>query len=334
MKSIYNVIGILIVCFLHVNLPQFDWLLYLGLAWLLLAVATKRTNAFFVSAFGCSVVPARECDNCNTDEKNKIVHVAFVKKGTTIDVSTAVGFTSAILSAEIACNAYVIRNVSGAYDGGSFTEGKGAGKQVSRITGGKHVVTFTDFDYVANVAFWNGFKKAASGFDIYFFTDTYGWKTANSFLSVFPKGTISDNIEEFIEATIECKWSSQDLPLNYKANVDDLATCPALFDPTSLHFTNISGSTATIIPGSGGSADEIDLVSGSTNLHASLTAGVSMDALLIVNGQLPSGVIASISGTTIRLNGIATVPGTFVATIRAQSPCGVGADVTVKFVVS
>jgi hypothetical protein len=179
-----------------------------------------------MSIYGCDEIVNRSCNNCPTEEPNKIVAVAFVDKGTVIDTSDPQAFVDALLAAEQLDVAQIIRQMSGSYDGGTVVTGPGPGKTLFRSIGGNHVLTVVDYDYVSNAEFWNGMEKVGQYFDLYFFTSNYGWKIDGAFISVEPKGTITDDLNSLIAPPIEIKWSKKGRPLPYLANVDDLLECP------------------------------------------------------------------------------------------------------------
>lgn len=179
-----------------------------------------------MSIYGCDEIQDRACNNCPTEEPNKIVALAFVDKGTVIDTSTAQSFSDDILTAELAGAAQVIRQMSGSYDGGAVVTGPGPGKTLLRSIGGNHALTLVDYNYIPNAKFWNDMEKVAQYFDLYFFTSNFGWVVSGAFVSAEPKGTITDDLNSLIAPPIEIKWSKKGRPLPYLANVDILLECP------------------------------------------------------------------------------------------------------------
>jgi hypothetical protein len=78
--------------------------------------------------------PPRRHDNCfDEGEPNRIVHVAFVKKGTTISLASDTAFKSDILAAELAGNATIIRSVTGQKAAPSVKTAPGAGFKAQRL---------------------------------------------------------------------------------------------------------------------------------------------------------------------------------------------------------
>lgn len=339
MKNILIVFGLIIgllafstSVFLPVDFARMDWFAYatiLWLAWHNQKMFWTPSGSLFSTLFSCYNTPSRGCEDCVTDELNKVVHVAFVKRGTTIGTSTIV---ADIMTAELTGNAYVIRNVSGAYDGGKGSFGKGLGKQLKRLVGKSHSLTFIDFSYVANVQYWSDMENQAANYDLYFCTDTYAWVVANAFLSIEAMGKITDDNQTFIEGDIAVTWSKKTNPINYISSVDSLATCQQLFNGDALSFANQSGSTATIVPGV---IDEIDLVRISSSINARLQTGINLSSVSVVSGTLPTGLTLSYSGPYITLTGTTTLAvGTYTIVIKGANSVGVAGQKTVKFVIS
>lgn len=315
-----------------VDFTKFSWFAYAVLGWMLYHNQSKfwkSKGALFMSVFSCSTTPSRSCGDCIEEELNKVVHAAFVARGTSIDTSSIV---DDLLTAELTGSAYIIRNVSGGYDGGKGSFGKGLGKQIKRLLGKAHTLTFIDFDYVSNAQFWADMELSASNYDLYFFTDTKGWVVANAYLSIEAQAPITDDNQTFIEGTIVVTWSKKNNPLNYDTNVDDLASCQQLFDGAALHFSNQSGSTATIITGT---TDEIDMTRITTSLVAHLNTAISLESAEVLSGTLPTGLTLGVSGNYITLSGTTTQAiGSYTVIVKGSNAVGVSGQKTIKFVIA
>lgn len=300
---------------------------YLGLSFL-----TFHGTVISASLFGCGTIAERSCNDCPIDEPNKIVHVAFVKNGVTINNTTPSLLMSTLLAAELACNAYIIRGVSGAKAEPSYSEGKGRGKGLKTILAASHTVTIIDFDYINNANFWNKFKKYSQSYYMIYFTSNYAW-IANKPMSVKPGDPITDDLNTFIEASIVVEWSSIDNPLPYPANVDDLEDCQSLFDfSTLLGFQNTSGSEADITNDPTGDTINID---SNDIIAAALDTGVSSLSTVEVNsGSLPTGVTLAVSGDNILISGTPTVAGTYNIVVRGCNSCSICGEFPLTIIVS
>src|SRR4028119_806951 len=167
-----------------------------------------------MSIYNCNNQSNRVCDPCEEQaEFNRVIHTAFVKKGTTIVTTDPVAFATSLLAAEVACNAVIIRNVNGTYDGGTTTMGKGYGKEPERVLGMAHTMTYGDKDIIPNIPFYNDFKRNARGFDMYFMTDSRAWPVKDATLSVSPKVPITDDNNTKIEGEVTVKWNYKDIEI-------------------------------------------------------------------------------------------------------------------------
>lgn len=283
-----------------------------------------------MSLYGCYAgTVRRECNDCSEEELSKIVHVAFVLSSELagIDKTSPNALITDILDLERTCKAYVIRNTSGTYDGGAYTEGKGPGKQTSRITGGTHTISITDFDYTNNVEFWNKFKYISGNYNAIYFTDTYAW-IINRPLTIIPTPSLVEDSTATIgeNAIVQIKWQSKDNPVNYKANVDALAQCLQLFDYSLLSWTQGSGSMAII------DGDTITAAQ-SAGIRVILNTSVDLAGVEVVSGSIPAGLSISASGQIVEIIGAGTVLGTSDLTLRVYNSCGVATELDVVIVI-
>lgn len=270
-----------------------------------------------MSIFGCTEDITRDCQECVTDEPNRIIHVAFVKKGTAINTAS---LTTSLKQAELACNAFIVRNVNGTYDGGTAQQGKGQGRQPQRMLSKRHIATITDFAYIDNYEFWKNLEVGATGYDLYFFTENKGWVITGVSLTIEAKMPITDNNETFIESAISIQWSKRENPKPYDATTTDLDECQDLFLQASLEgFENISGSTVSI---TGSLLNQLGVDQNAT-FKVSIDTGETLSTAVLSSGTLPTGLTLSVEGTLVKIIGAATQIGTFDITIKASTSCGI-----------
>lgn len=287
----------------------------------------------YLSLYGCNEEgTARTCNDCPTDEPQRIVHLGFVRAGATVN-ETPTGLIQSILDLEKTCDAYIIRNTNGTMAEAAWQSGKGAGKQSSRILSGTHSVSITDFDIVDNVDFWNKMIASAKNYYMYAFTSNLAWAIKKP-LTISPSVPITDAIDTFIEGMIKIDWSERALPLPIKVggdNVDLLEGCAILFENTD-GFVNGSGSMASI------SADGYTLTveSGSTVNSTLDSDGIVLDSVEVTSGALPSGLVLAVSsnGLSVVLYGSSVVTGTSTIVFRAANACGVASEFTIKIIIS
>lgn len=279
--------------------------------------------------FGCTTNPVRRCDDCVDEELNRVIHAAMVRKNTAvIDTTTPALFASTLLAAELACNAIIIRNVNGTKDAPSVQEGRGAGKQNTRILAKQHTLSFVDFNYIKNVVFWNDFENASQNYDLYYFTDSYGWSVTNTRISASAADPITDDNTTYIEGLITIKWSQKGNPLPHLANTDALEACQLLFDYDALAgFVNRSGSTAIIT--------KIAITNrAGDRMSIGLDTNVVLTTVSVDEGTLPSGLTLSIQDQGIIIAGTVALTTSAKVTIRASNACGISGqfDLTINII--
>ncbi len=276
-------------------------------------------------SLNCEDVANLLCSDCNEDEPNRIIHIGFVKKSVTIDVTQNI--IDQLLQAERACNAKIFRNTNATNDGGASSTGKGQGKQTARLLAKTHTIVATDFNITNNVTFWNSFQKTPRGYYPIYFTSNKAWivkKTVS--LMVDAKAPITDDINTFIEGNITITWSDLDTAITYTVDSDLLEACQILFESDVADWTNESGSMASVI------GSEIDVLSGddfevSFDTDEELLTAVSDVAL-------PTGVTIGVSGTKIVISGNSTVLGTTEIVVTASNACGLSGTTNVTLIIS
>lgn len=274
---------------------------------------------------GCNNQGPRLNEDCfDNGEANRIVHAAFVRKGTTISIASAAALKTDILAAELAGNAYIIRNVNGTKAAPSIKEGKGAGLQVKRIVGKEHSITAVDIQYINNVQFWNDFENNASNFDLYYWTTNLVWKTVPTALSVAVSDPITDDITTEIEASFTVTWSQKGNPLNYlSAAVDFVQSQQLAFANLTVgagvNESTIAGAVLTLA----GVADDVSILINFTPAATTYTlAGGSV---------LPTGLTLSTAGV---LAGNNSTNGTYRFSVIGTNAFGIQGQQEITIVIS
>lgn len=274
---------------------------------------------------GCNNQYARLNEDCfDNGEPNRIVHAAFVRKGTVISMLSATSYKTDILAAELAGNAYIIRNVNGTKAAPSIKEGKGAGLQVKRIVGKEHSITAVDIQYINNVQFWNDFENNAQNFDLYYWTTNYVWKTVPTALSVAMSDPITDDITTEIEASFTVTWSQKGNPLNYLSGAVDFVQSQQLVFASltigaGINESTIAGAVLTLA----GVSDDVSILINFTPAAATYTlAGGSV---------LPAGLTLSTAGV---LSGIISANGTYRFSVIGTNAFGIQGQQEITLVVS
>jgi len=282
-----------------------------------------------MSIFGCAEDVTRDCQECVTDEPNRIIHVAFVKKGTAINTAA---LATSLQQAEKACNAFIVRNTNGTYDGGTAQQGKGQGRQPQRMLSKRHIATITDFAYIDNYEFWKNMEVGATGYDLYFFTENKGWVVTGVSLTIEAKMPITDNNETFIESAVSIQWSQRENPKPYDATTTSLDECQDLFLQSALAgFENMSGGSVVAITGS--LLNQLAAETGDT-FSILIDTDEDLSSATLTSGTLPTGLVLSVLGTDVRIIGSASETGTFDITIKVVNACGIAGYIDATITIS
>lgn len=292
----------------------------------LLTYSYKPNGYAMLTLFGCGTQAKRECDDCPEGEPNKIVHAAFVKKSVTIDYSSPQSYVASILAAELACNALIVRNISGTKDAPSVKEGKGPGKRISRLVGKDHVINAVDFNYVKNVAFWNDLEDSAQNYNLHYFTSNYGWPVKVA-ISVNATDPITDDITTEIEGMFQVKWGQKGNPVPVLADVDALEACQQLFDGEDLVIVNQSSSTAVVV-------GSVATVASGSILAIAVDTNVVLDSASVDEGALPTGLTLSVVNENIQISGTPTIDGTYPLVIKGSNACGISGEWILTIIVT
>lgn len=274
-----------------------------------------------MNVFDCFGTSFPSCDDCGEAELNRIIHIAYVKKGTSIDLTDPATTEANLLAAELACNAIIRRNINGTYDGGAIQTGKGHGKEPEHVVGMGHTINYTDFNVPkSQIAFYNSLKKNARQFDLYFFTQTKVWVVTQTSLSVAPKLPITDDNKTSIEAAIDVKWNLPDLPLPYDIDTDAFDECQVL---------NLTITATTYVLATGTYSIAEDATGGSLDFNSTATGTLVFAKL---SGTLPTGT--TLNAATGLLSGTPTAAGTYNFVITVTNECNLVGTLAVTVVVT
>jgi hypothetical protein len=274
-----------------------------------------------MSVFDCFGTSFPSCADCDEAELNRIIHFAFVKKGTDIDLTDPAATETDLLAAELACNAIIIRNINGTYDGGAVQVGKGHGKEPEHVVGMGHTITYTDFNMSkAQIAFYNSLKKNARQFDGYPMTQTKVWPIKQTSLSVAPKLPITDDNKTSIEGEITVKWNLPDLPLPYDVDTDAFDTCQEL---------NLTASPTTYVLATGTYSIPVTTTGGSIDFNSTASGTLTFAK---ASGTLPTGT--TLNAATGVLSGTPSAAGTYNFVITVTNECNLVGTLAVTVVVT
>ena len=187
-----------------------------------------------MSILSCNDEISRECSNCPEYEPNRIIHVAFVKKGTTFTTNwgTATNEERAqnLLDAELACNAIIFRNVNGTKADPTKSELPGRGRQTTQTGRTTHTVAISDHDYVTNQrnGFYNALERNAKLYDFYYMTENEAWQVNDTFLKIAAFDPITEDNTTNIIGRVDVTWQQMGNPINYAMDTDSLEGCQVI----------------------------------------------------------------------------------------------------------
>lgn len=168
-----------------------------------------------MSILDCKNKAVRLHDPCEElIEKARISNLVFLEKGQYegLDKSSGAAFRDAILALEATCQAFVIRNCRGEYDGGEATTVEGRGRQNERFGGMNHAIVMTDFEIIPNVDFYNKLKYTSLAYDLIFMTESLAWPVIKQDLTVLPSVPISNVPTDDVLGEITIQWTGDNIP--------------------------------------------------------------------------------------------------------------------------
>jgi hypothetical protein len=257
--------------------------------------------------------PPRRHNNCfDEGEPNRIVHVAFVQKGTDIDMTSETSISTDILAAEIAGTAVIIRNVTGQKAEPSIKTAPGAGLQSTKTVGKEHTITAIDPQYVDNVGFWNGIENDGSSYDLYYWTTNKVWKPVTKGLSIVVADPITDDITTEMAGKFTITWSQKTNPVPDDSAAEDFVEGP------TLAFTSITAGPGTNEATFSGAI--ITLAGANDDLSAQVNFSPTATTYeLDDDSTLPTGISLSEQGV---LSGAITTNGTYKFTVLGYATNG------------
>jgi len=275
---------------------------------------------------GCNPIePVYRCSNCSEDNPNNILHVAYVKRGVTIPTTSII---ASLLAAELAGNAYIIRNVSGEYDGGTYGDRTGRAKQSTQNGAGIFNVIYTDYTPIENNQFYDDMMQSGSNFYMIYFTEGIA-HYADAPLRVIKSDPITRAYETYQEALITVRWTKKYGPTKI-SGIDDslLEACPTLFTFDEDNLFIQSGADGTLV----GDTVTID-VDGALDVRYDAFTALAYAELDSDSDDLPAGVALSVSGNALIVSGTPTETGTFNLIVICRNTTGVAGVVTITLVV-
>lgn len=247
--------------------------------------------------------------------------VAVVDDDADIDESTPALLASTLLTEEKACNAVILRFITGQLNDPSPITGPGYGDQLEEELGQNNTVEFTDRDYIHNIGFYNSLKRRMSYQTVYFMTESQAHKIPLGKATLSHRKVISNNPTEKVTGIVTISWGEAEVSEPISINRDTLKEPQELFDPSAMAFANVSGTAATISNNGGTITVEED-----TPFEVKLDTSIQLGSVEILSGTLPTGVVAVINPAAndeVLISGSVATPVTRKVTLKVKNPCNV-----------
>lgn len=287
------------------------------------------------SPYDCGTFQPKRIQSYCGDEYdiyNRFIQAAFVQRDVAIDMTAPATALTALLAAELAGTAFILREISGQSDGGSPQKQKGYGTKPETTSGKLYTYTIEEQMIVANYDFWNPIEANPDDWKLLVFNNNYGIEIPYS-LDVEVQDPVSEDINQRRTFVAVVKFTAPvgKMPKPFKFNTSALVQPQALFDYLTRNFTaDAMGNTSVIV------GDTITMAATGT-LSATLIAGtgVLVDTAKVIAGILPAGITLTRLNTGAKLTGTPTAPaGTYPFTIEFASRFGVTARKALTLVVT
>lgn len=276
-----------------------------------------------LNPFCASEVVERLSSCIPVEDLNKITQVAFARKGATVTKTSVASLISSLKALELTCDAIILRDVLGSYNGGSYNEEPAGGSQATMITGGSHEITVTDFHAINNTVGMNALRRMAKDYDMYFFTHTRAFLVDGKVLSIKPTQPISDDFQSTIKGQWVITWSGIDLPLNLTGLTTGLSEIPSLGVVT---LESVGAGTASVlgqqitIPSAAALEVDVNFASAAT------TYGVDDES------ELPTGLV--LNSNTGQLTGSVAADGEYTFNVIGRNACGIAGLAEITLIVT
>ena len=159
-----------------------------------------------------TTLPEKICNDCTPAESGRIRACGLGKKGSYDRMSLIDIQDPAVWAQEVVDgNVWIIKKVTGSYDGGTATTKPGYGSDSVITSGIVHTATFKVQWSCEDYDFYNALIKV-KGLELYFASELhlqYSLTTANFFV----KAMIEDTLESTREYEITATWSVFNMPI-------------------------------------------------------------------------------------------------------------------------
>lgn len=291
-----------------------------------------------IYSISCPTIGCYQNFQCDPEFLNKVVAVAFIKKGVDINKSTPTAWKTDLLQAMADGDGYIVFNTSGEKPRPETATTAGRGMQTTKALAKTHTVNVQDMSGVVanNIQFYNDMLSSSSKFDFYYFTPGRIWDASGSYVTVIGDPVITAELNTYQMAEVSITWVSKTNPLPYQFDTDTFLEGLYFNITADAPYQSLNWYTSTCTP-FGTDMDATLNVSGITTATQVWSFGEDMYEAVPGSGNwTPKNWIGTPPVLTINAStgGVNVLPengyGSF--TIRVQAGCIFG-EVEVKLLV-
>jgi hypothetical protein len=175
-----------------------------------------------IFSLACPTVGCYQNFVCDPEFQNKVVAVAYIEKGTTIDKSTGDAWRISLLQAVLDGNGFIVFNVSGEKPKPETATTSGRGMQNTKALAKTHTLSYQDMQGVVagNVEWYNQMLGSSQRYDLYYFTPNQIWDASNAYVTVIGDPVITAELNTYMMSDVQVTWVSKVNPLPYKFDTD------------------------------------------------------------------------------------------------------------------
>lgn len=169
---------------------------------------------------GCDTALAEHaCSPCPDTENGRIRHVAFINKNFVfVNPENPAEWSTGITNFDIR----IVPDVSGTYDGGTTTFGRGYGSVPKKKTGKVFKAPFFDPNLIGNDQFYNDLSNSLS-WRIALIGETV-MRISDNAVTIDPKDAVEEAIDSEVVWNVDVEFSQRDNPAHYSIP-DGIFTC-------------------------------------------------------------------------------------------------------------
>jgi hypothetical protein len=175
-----------------------------------------------IFSLACPTVGCYQNFVCDPEFQNKVVAVAYIEKGTTINKSTADAWRISLLQAVLDGNGFIVFNVSGEKPKPETATTSGRGMQNTKALAKTHTLSYQDMQGVVagNVEWYNQMLAASQNYDLYYFTPNQIWDASGAYVTVIGDPVVTAELNTYMMSDVQVTWVSKVNPLPYKFDTD------------------------------------------------------------------------------------------------------------------